>query len=267
MEVHTTIQPSGCASHRRADPERPKCSCKRLIVPRRIHALLGAWITAFLGLHIAVAVCGMWPERFQRSVDAAQALRARFPGIELLAILVPVLLQILSGVHLLWREGIRYRVKKCNRGGQMRFFLQRTTGLVILAYLVLHVGTLHDYGFHLLYRATHTPALGRFAERGLFVPQGVAFRSTAAAFRTAWDPTHPFAWQNTALMGFALAGILSTIFHAANGAWSGALVWNFLSSEEGKRRWAVLCLILGITLASAGTLGWYAFTLAATAGI
>jgi succinate dehydrogenase / fumarate reductase cytochrome b subunit len=72
-------------------------------------------------------------------------------------------------------------------------------------------------------------------------------------------------WQNAALMIFMLLGTLAAAFHAANGAWSGALVWNLLPGADDKRRWGYLCLGFGIALAAAGAIGWYAFTLSLNA--
>jgi succinate dehydrogenase / fumarate reductase cytochrome b subunit len=222
----------GCAHHGTAAAAAgPKCACRRLVGPRRIHALNGAWLVLFLTVHLLIGASGAWPERYQRNVETVRAL-ARIPGLDAILIFLPLLAQALSGLYLLRQEGIRYAVKRCNRGGQVRFFLQRTTAMAILAFVVVHVGTLHGWGY---------------GEAGLF-RAGDAFRSTAAALRTAWAA------------GFTLLGTGAAVFHAANGACTGALVWNLLPSPEKKRRWGLVCLALGLALAVAGAAAWYAFT-------
>jgi succinate dehydrogenase / fumarate reductase, cytochrome b subunit len=253
-----------CAHHPAPEPEAPKCACKKLLFPRRTHALIGAWLTAFLAIHIAIGVTGAWPGRFERFASSAHALQQRLPFLEVLALFLPLAVQAGTGVFLLKREGMRYNVKKCNRGGKLRFFTQRVTGIAILAYLALHVGTLHPYGLHLLYRATHAQALTRYAEGGLFQSQA-AFASASAAFRTPWTAGQPFSFANIVLMIAALLGILGTIFHTANGAWSGAQVWSLLPSPESKQRWGTVCLVCGVLLAAAGAFAWFSFALSAHA--
>jgi len=262
----TSTRRCGCARHARVEAAaRPACACRRLVMPRRIHALNGAWIAVFLTVHFLIGISGAWPARYQRNAEAVRAMLSRLPGSDLAPIFLPLLIQAFSGLYLLRKEGLRYRVKRCNRGGQVRFFAQRATAIAILAFLVVHLGTLQEWGFHLLHRFTHLAGLSRYANGGLFDPHGAAFRSTTAAFRPAWRAGRPLAWQNSGLMIFTLLGTLATAFHAANGACTGALVWNLLPSAASKRRWGYLCLAFGIALTVAGAVAWYEFTLSANA--
>ena len=111
-----------------------------------------------------------------------QGTLAHLPGFTLVAIFLPLLFQAASGLYLLRKHGLKYSVKKCNRGGKLRFFLQRATGLAILAFAAFHVGTLHAWGLHAVYQATHLTALSRYANGGLFQAGGAAFRSTVEGF-------------------------------------------------------------------------------------
>jgi succinate dehydrogenase / fumarate reductase cytochrome b subunit len=235
----TPTRRCGCAHHAPVEAVAvPKCACRRLVVPRRLHALNGAWIAAFLTIHLLIGASGAWPVRYQRNVEMVRAI-SRIPGLDAVLIFLPLLVQALSGLYLLRQEGIRYAVKRCNRGGQVRFFMQRITAMAILAFVVVHVGTLHGWGY---------------GEAGLFRADA-AFRSTAAALRTAW------------VAGFTLLATGAAAFHAANGAWTGALVWNLLPSAERKRRWGSLCLTFGLALSLAGAVAWWAFVLSSNARV
>jgi succinate dehydrogenase / fumarate reductase cytochrome b subunit len=255
---------SGCKHHEQlaVAPQPPKCNCQGLLKPRRLHALCGAWLACFLLVHLGISLTGWSPVAYQHNIDAIQAALAHLPGFTLLAIFVPLLAQAVSGLYLLAKHGVKYNVKKCNRGGKLRFFLQRATALALLAFALFHVGTLHAWGLHAIYQATHLSGLGRYAARGLFQPAGEAFRSTAEGFGGFCG-----SWTagNFLVALLSLLGIWATAFHAANGAWSGGVVWGLAPNAEAKRRWTYAAIALGTVLLLAGTGAWYAFTLTGAA--
>ena len=260
----STNRPSGgCKHHAQLQPApTPKCSCQGLLRPRRMHALCGLWMACFLCAHLAIGVTGWSPTAYQRNINLVQKTLAHLPGFTLIAIFLPLLFQAASGLYLLRKEGMKYSVKKCNRGGRLRFFLQRVTGPAILIFALFHVGTLHEWGLHRVYQATHMAALNRYAASGLFLAGGAAFRSTVEGFGG-------FCGASTAgnfLIALAcLLGVWATVFHAANGAWSGGVIWNLVPTPESKRRYGHLCVVIGIALLAAGTVAWYAFTLSGAA--
>ena len=63
-------------------------------------------------------------------------------------------------------------------------------------------------------------------------------------------------------MFLLLGGIWATAFHVSNGAWSGALLWKILPTPNLMQLWRVACVVLGVAMAAAGSIAWYAFTLA-----
>jgi succinate dehydrogenase / fumarate reductase cytochrome b subunit len=223
-----------------------------------MHALGGLWMACFLFAHLAIGVTGLSPRAYQRSTDFIHGVLARLPGITLIAIFIPLLGQMASGLYLLRKEGMKYNVKKCNRSGKLRFFLQRVTGLTILAFTLFHVGTLHAWGLHMVYRATHAAALSRYAAGGLFQAGGAAFRSTVEGFRSFCGSSAAGNWM---VAVFCLLGTWAAAFHAANGAWSGAIVWSLAATPESKRRWRRVSAAIGAVLLAIGTVAWYAFTL------
>jgi succinate dehydrogenase / fumarate reductase cytochrome b subunit len=220
----------------------PGCKCGKLRPPRKLHASVGLWLTLFMILHLAIATTGINPTRYQSA--AALLHRSRTSGAVLLLILLPLLLQAGSGLYLIAKEGMNYSTKRCDRGGKLRYFLQRWSGLAIMAYLFIHVGIMRGW----------LPLPHRDASVGS--ADAAAFSLTARTFQPWNSPA-----ANVITIALVLVGILGTIYHAANGAWSGAILWKLVTTEEGKVRFEFLCAAFGIALAVMGVVAWYAFTL------
>lgn len=231
----------------------PGCKCGKLRPPRKLHAVVGLWLTLFMCVHLAIAVTGINPSQYQSAVDLLHRCLAYLPGAVVLLIFLPVLLQAGSGLYLTAKEGMQYDIKRCDRGGKLRFFLQRWSGLAILAYLLVHVADMHGW----LPLARHwegVRTVATLASAGS--ADGVAFPHTAFAFRPWNSPA-----ANSITIVLLLVGILGTVFHAANGAWSGAILWKVVTTPRGKAWLGCVCAVLGIALVAMGAVAWYAFTL------
>jgi hypothetical protein len=118
-------------------------------------------------MHLGMSITGLKPVLFQRIVNWLHAVPA-LPEVSLMLVLLPMLLQCTTGIFLVQREGLKYYTGKCDRGGRVRFFLQRWTALVVLAFITVHFMTMHAWGLHLLYRFTQWQSLSRFTAGGLF---------------------------------------------------------------------------------------------------
>ena len=159
---------------------------------------------------------------------------------------IRMLVQAASGIFLIVKEGVKYDVKRCDRGGKLRYFLQRWSGLAMLAFLLPHIVILRGWA-HALVGSTLSSA-------GL--PESGGFGYTLLAL-------HPWssAAANSAMIGLLLAGVLGTVFHIANGAWSGFVLWKVVSTDRGKAWLNLASLAAGIALALVGSIAWYAFSL------
>ncbi|MDR3764677.1 MAG: hypothetical protein P4M01_11320 [Acidobacteriota bacterium] len=228
------------------------CKCQKLVWPRRIHALSGLLFTGFLLIHLGVSAMAVRPELYQAAVNQVESVLAFSPGLILSAIFLPFAVQAGLGLYLVQHHGLRYNVKKCNRGGKLRFFLQRWSGLAILAFFLFHVGTLHMWGLHLAYRLTHASALAGYAAGGLFQPQA-AFASTVQGI------THVFggAAANGVLLAATLLAVLLTAFHAGNGAWTGGIVWKISGTRVNATLWTAFSWAIGAALVLLGTSSLY----------
>jgi hypothetical protein len=255
----------GCKHHIPVlESAMPSCKCKKLRTPRKIHAACGLLLTGFIVLHLGISVTGFNPVLYQQNVDRLHSVVNAIPGVTLFGIILPLLLQGTTGLFLVQREGLRFYTGKCDRGGRVRFFLQRWTALVVLGVITVHFLTMHAWGLHLLYRVTHWQGLARYAAGGLF-HSGDAFASTVRGFTSLWRAGSMAQGANLVAMFFMLGGIWVTAFHVANGAWSGASLWKVVSTPESKQLWRITCIALGIALAGVGSLAWYWFTLAPSA--
>lgn len=231
----TPAHPAACGcDHHPGQNGDHRCACRALRTPRRLHAAGGALFGLFAIVHFGVNATGGHPKTFARLVGTIHAMIDAVPGLTIAFVFLPLLMQIGSGLYLLYKDGLRYRPKGCNRGSTPRFFLQRATAIIVLAFVCLHLGTLHGWGLHPVPR-------------------------TATGALAGYDPTHifpAFGWAGA--LAFLLA-VWSLSFHLANGAISGAHVWGVVSSDAGKRGWRRICATFGAFAALTSTTAWLAF--------
>jgi succinate dehydrogenase / fumarate reductase cytochrome b subunit len=212
-----------------------KCACKKLRPYRRIHSLAGLLFGAFLAVHLGIAATAVSPSTFEANANALHAFTERFPAFELIALSIPLLVLLALGIHLLVEAGLSPTRKRCRRGGRVRYFLQRSSAVVILAFIAFHVLTLSHWGLH----------------GGSYAPSH-AFVSVAAALRAS-----------PAIEALYFLAIVAVSYHFANGLWTGAIAWGAIESERAKRAWEAVCAVFGAALCTTGLVALYAFVHAA----
>jgi hypothetical protein len=182
---------------------KPGCKCSFLRPPRKFHATVGLWLAIFLGVHLSIGLTGISPHDYEGAVGLLHRSLAHLPGAVFLLVFLPMLLQASSGLYLLVKEGLRYEMKSCNRGGKLRYFLQRWSGLAILAFLLPHVGSMHGWWSSLAswVSASQSPST---ASTG--APGGSAFVNTVARF-------HPWSAPaaNSITVALLLVGTLGRV--------------------------------------------------------
>jgi succinate dehydrogenase / fumarate reductase cytochrome b subunit len=232
---------------------KPGCKCGVLRPPRKCHAAVGLWLAVFLGVHFSIGLTGITPHNYEGAVGLLHRSLSYFPGAVFLLVFLPMLIQAGSGLYLLTKEGLRFDVKSCNRGGKLRYFLQRWSGLAMLVFLLLHIATMRGRGLSLVGHGSATRLL-RMASAG--APDGTAFAYTVSGFHPWNSPV-----MDSITIAFLLLGILATVFHVANGACSGGILWKVVQSDRGKAWLNCVSLVAGLALADLGCLAWYAFSL------
>jgi len=208
---------------------------------RRLHSLTGvAPIGLFLFPHLATNSSIVWGrfigdpsygdggvESFQHEVNFIHNLPFLF-FIEMFALWLPIAFHAILGVWFA-RTG-RSNVKHYSWSANRRYTLQRLSGYLGVVFIFLHLASL------------------RF---------GITFGGLFPTF----DPVH--AASSTALhfgdglpgllrAAFYLVCVLALVYHFANGLWTAAITWGLTISAGAQRRFAYVCVAVGLLLGAAG---------------
>jgi succinate dehydrogenase / fumarate reductase cytochrome b subunit len=183
-------------------------------------------IGAFLAVHLltnASILAGDDGRTFQSRVDMIHSLGPLLVPIEWAFIFLPMLFHAVIGFVII-ANGMP-NVGSYSYVGNVRYTLQRATGMIAFAFIVWHIAQLHW--------------LGKPLGGGRFDPHHAA--STAAE-----------ALQPTLVAIFYAIGVLSTVFHFSNGLWTLGITWGLWTSPAAMRRANVISIVIGLGLATAG---------------
>lgn len=226
----------GCGHHHAEAAESPSaekggCKCKGLMPFRRWHSAAGVVFGLFAVGHLLMVSMAWSPVRFDENAKALHVLASNLRWLEGLGIALPLAVVLGCGGYLLCNAGLRYDVKKCNRGGKLRFFLQRISALAILGFLAVHLA-----GFN------------RWASSPTFDPQN-AYASTRAILSGGFGLVY----------AVYLLGLVALAYHLANGLWTAAIAWKLTATPEQQQAWGRVCLVIGGLLSLLAVAGWSAF--------
>ncbi|SRR5690554_633255 len=169
---------------------------------RRLHSLLGVIpIGIFLMQHLFVNHLSTYgPEAFNKGADFLANLPFRL-GLEFVVIYIPILFHAIYGVYIAFTakpNSVRYGYFR-----NWMFLLQRITGIVTLIFIVWHVWET------------------RLAN---------AIYGTEINFDLmATILSSPF------MFWFYIVGVVSTVFHFANGLWSFFVTWGITVSPRSQK--------------------------------
>jgi len=233
------------------------CKCQKLLWVRRTHSAFGLVFGAFVVEHLAATAMGLRPGLFEQYMRGVHAAVRQTPWLEALVFL-PLVTLVPFGLFLLAKAGLRYNVKKCKRGGKLRFFLQRMSAVLILTFIAFHLFTLRDWGPWSARSETPTSVVSTTAADSTKTAMA-ASAGQIWGFLPSADAPLPVRF---AVIVFYLLGTVAVIYHFANGLWTGAIAWGLTQSASSQQRsfWAFAAF--GIMLTVLGTLGWYAFIVA-----
>jgi succinate dehydrogenase / fumarate reductase cytochrome b subunit len=233
------------------------CACRGHACPRQYLAITGFILGTFLIAHLSVNMLGFWPSRFQVVVDIIHILGATAPVLEVALIFIPLTIHVALGLRTLWSEQLTFSVRKHHCGSEVRYWLQRVTAVILLAFLAFHLATMRQWRFHLGYEITPWLVLGPGLAGGLFEPQR-AFEFVSGRLWRFWDG-HIANPANLLILQFYLLGVASAVYHLANGVATGAEVLGFAATIKQKEWCLRLCTGAGFVLAAVGMAAWYAF--------
>ncbi|MFD6442738.1 succinate dehydrogenase cytochrome b558 subunit [Peribacillus sp. NPDC060186] len=192
---------------------------------RRLHSLLGVIpIGLFLIFHLSVNfMATKGEETFNGAVHLIEFTPVKIL-VEWVVIYLPILFHAVYGIY------IAFTAK--NNLGRFGFFrnwmfmLQRLTGIITLIFLVWHI-----------WQTRVQAALGATVD----------FDMMAEIF------SNPF------MLVFYIVGIISAIFHFANGLWSFAVSWGLTVSPKSQKIMTYFTLIVFVLLSYIGVSAIFAF--------
>lgn len=192
---------------------------------RKLHSLLGVIpIGLFLMFHLTVNFMATQGEEvFNTAVHLIDYVPMLII-VEFAVIYLPLIFHAVYGIYIAFTA-------KNNLGnyGYFRnwmFMLQRLTGIITLIFLVWHIW--------------ETRVQKAFGET-------VDFNMMAEIF------SNPF------MIGFYIVGIISAIFHFANGLWSFAVSWGLTVSPKSQKIMTYVTVIVFVVLSYIGVSAIFAF--------
>ena len=192
---------------------------------RRLHSLLGVIpIGLFLIFHLSV---NFMATKGEETFNGAVNLIEYAPLLILLewvVIYLPLIFHAVYGIYIAFTA--KNNLGKFGYFRNWMFMLQRLSGIITLIFLVWHI-----------WQTRVQKALG----------ETVDFDMMAEIF------SNPF------MIGFYIVGILSAIFHFANGLWSFAVSWGLTVSPKSQRIMTYVTLIIFVLLSYIGISAVFAF--------
>ncbi len=204
-------------------------------VIRRVHSLLGLVpVGLFMAAHLFVnASVFNGVESFQNQVYMIHSLGPLVLVVEWVFIFLPILAHALMGFWFI--HAAKSNTRSYPYGKNYRYVAQRVTGMIAFFFILWHVlhmnGVIHAEWF----RESIADAIGL----AQFRPYNAA--STAAE-----------AMQNPIVTVLYTIGMLSCVFHFANGLWTMGITWGVWVSPAAQKRASQLCLGFGAVLAVVG---------------
>jgi len=199
---------------------------------RRLHSLSGLIpVGAYMVVHLLVnASVQNGPGTFQEAVYQIHSLGRLLPFVEWTFIFIPILFHAIFGVVII--AGGLPNTGQYPTASNIRYTLQRVTGILAFLFIVWHVFHMHGW--------IHAD----------WWIDGVAKNLGGAKFR----PFNAASSAGLALQSFAVIvgyviGVLACVFHLANGIWTMGITWGVWTSPAAQRRANWVCTAFGIGLA------------------
>ena len=198
---------------------------------RRLHSLAGLLpVGVFLIFHLSANASILFNNSdrdfYQQQVDKIHALGPVLVPVEILFIFLPLAFHAGLGVKM-WLQS-KPNTSHYPFWGNIRYTLQRVTGVIALLFIMVHL-----YQMHWL---------------GGMLPNGGYFEAERASGTAAWVLQHNKFWAGP----LYLIGVLASVYHFANGIWTGLITWGITVGRNAQRKAGYVCAAIGLALALAG---------------
>lgn len=196
---------------------------------RRLHSLAGVIpLGLFLIFHLAVNA-SVWggAEVFDESVGRIHALGPLVYPLEIFGIFIPLAFHVLLGIKI--ATTARNNISVYKYGANIRYTLQRTSGIIAALFILYHLFHMHWFGKPL-----------SFIGGARFDPEDPT-RTAAAAMQAYWIIAPIYA-----------LGVICTVYHFANGMWTFLITWGITVGARSQRVAGSVCAVLGVALGVVG---------------
>ena len=213
--------------------QSPSFLGKHEFLIRRLHSLAGLIpVGAYMVVHLLVNASILnGAATYQQAVYRIHSLGRFLPVVEWTFIFLPILFHGLLGMALVW-EG-HYNTGSYPYGGNLRYTWHRITGVIAFLFIGWHVFHMHGWFHFELWRSWMLDVFG-----------GAVFRPYQAASSLG------AALRGVLVPGLYAIGVLSCVFHFANGIWTMGITWGVWISASAQRRARNLCLAMGVAVAA-----------------
>jgi len=178
---------------------------------------------------------------FQNAVYQIHSLGPVLPVVEWLFIFLPILFHAIVGLVII-RSG-NINTGAYSYASNVRYTLQRATGMIAFLFIMWHVFHMHGW-FH---AESWIDNVANNLEGAKFKP----YNATSSA---------GIAMQQSILVVALYAiGVLSCVFHFANGLWTMGITWGLWTTPEAQARANYLSVAVGGVLTIVGLSAIYGF--------
>jgi succinate dehydrogenase / fumarate reductase cytochrome b subunit len=203
---------------------------------RRLHSLSGLVpVGVFLFVHLftnsTIIAPGEPGAEFQRSVDRIHALGPLLVPVEIVGIFIPLAFHTLVGFLIIFTAQPNARYYRY--GGNVRYTLQRSTGVIAFFFILYHLWQMHW--------------LGKPFGGANFDPHDAA-DTAAATIQAGW-------W----IAPLYTIGIFASVFHLANGIWTSLITWGITIRPRTQQIAGYVCAAFGVVLLQLGLGALYGF--------
>jgi succinate dehydrogenase / fumarate reductase cytochrome b subunit len=221
--VETTSAPSVAAE------AAPSFLVRHQFILYRLFSLSGLIpVGAYLVVHLLTNASILnGPMSFQEQVDRIHSLGLVLPLVEWVFIFLPLMFHATVGWLII--SGAMPNTGSYPYASNIRYTMQRATGIIAFVFIVFHVIQLHHFF-------------------------GAPFKEIGGA---AFDPEHAGSSAAVAIRPLWITilyaiGMLAVVYHFANGIWTQGITWGIWTSAAAQRRASWISGIVGVLLAIVG---------------
>jgi len=202
---------------------------------RRLHSLTGLLpVGAYMCVHLTTNASTLGgAEMFQKNVDLIHSLGPALPIVEWTFIFLPLLFHAIVGVVII-RSGDP-NLSSYHYVGNVRYWLQRVTAWIALAFIMYHVFHMHGWFHNQLWIDNVAKPLHGYQFRPHEASSTAAKALASIPMRIAYG-----------------IGVISCVYHFANGLWTMGITWGVWTSAKAQQRANWLCGAIGVVMTVVG---------------